>query len=77
MIGHTSIAICVDRWATSTTKHSRARDLDGLVTRRWLRSRIVINTRSPVEKTNARVHHMNPHTSRNSRGSISLSLLVR
>jgi hypothetical protein len=33
----TSIAMWVERCAISTTKHSSARDLDGLVTRRWLR----------------------------------------
>jgi multidrug transporter EmrE-like cation transporter len=33
----TIIAICVEFCATSTTKHSSARDLEGLVTSRWLR----------------------------------------
>ena len=34
--GLTSIAMCVDFWEVSTTKHSSALDLEGLVISRWL-----------------------------------------
>jgi hypothetical protein len=38
--GRTITVMWADRWATSTTKHSRARELEGRVTSKWLRCRV-------------------------------------